>query len=151
MYDEQTEDLENPLRCPIKLYDYYLFKWWVTLYRVCLPGCGNFLTVQTWNHLSSSKKLGVFFNHQPKTSLNNNSPFLSPALKASRDGTMPTTWCQRPWWRPTAQCGTRLSRSRASRWSRCSPASSWCGRSRRSSTLPQGTRAPLPGLLTCLL
>lgn len=27
MYDEQTEDLENPLRCPIKLYDYYLFKW----------------------------------------------------------------------------------------------------------------------------
>ncbi|CAG06870.1 unnamed protein product, partial [Tetraodon nigroviridis] len=26
MYDEQTEDLENPLRCPIKLYDYYLFK-----------------------------------------------------------------------------------------------------------------------------
>lgn len=31
MYDEQTEDLENPLRCPIKLYDYYLFKWQVTL------------------------------------------------------------------------------------------------------------------------
>ncbi|XP_011612149.1 glutamine-rich protein 1 isoform X2 [Takifugu rubripes] len=26
MYDEQAEDLENPLRCPIKLYDYYLFK-----------------------------------------------------------------------------------------------------------------------------
>ncbi|TWW62079.1 Glutamine-rich protein 1 [Takifugu flavidus] len=31
MYDEQAEDLENPLRCPIKLYDYYLFKWQVTL------------------------------------------------------------------------------------------------------------------------
>lgn len=87
-------------------------------------------------------ELRVFFDHQPKTFQNNNSPFLSAALKASRDGTMPTTWCQRPWWRPTAQCGTRLSRSRASRWSRCSPASSWCGRSRRSSTLPQGTRAP---------
>lgn len=27
MYDEQAEDSENPLRCPIKLYDYYLFKW----------------------------------------------------------------------------------------------------------------------------
>ncbi|XP_059184347.1 transcriptional regulator QRICH1-like isoform X3 [Centropristis striata] len=26
MYDEQTEDPENPLRCPIKLYDFYLFK-----------------------------------------------------------------------------------------------------------------------------
>ncbi|TNN52237.1 Glutamine-rich protein 1 [Liparis tanakae] len=27
MYSEQLEDLENPLRCPIKLYDFYLFKW----------------------------------------------------------------------------------------------------------------------------
>lgn len=54
---------------------------------------------------------------------------------------MPTTWCQRPWWRLTAQCGTRLSLSQASRWSRCSPASSWCARSRRSSTLVQRTRA----------
>ncbi|XP_056279712.1 transcriptional regulator QRICH1-like isoform X2 [Pseudoliparis swirei] len=26
MYSEQLEDLENPLRCPIKLYDFYLFK-----------------------------------------------------------------------------------------------------------------------------
>ncbi|XP_034079642.1 glutamine-rich protein 1-like isoform X2 [Gymnodraco acuticeps] len=26
MYDEQIEDPENPLRCPIKLYDFYLFK-----------------------------------------------------------------------------------------------------------------------------
>ncbi|XP_061908597.1 transcriptional regulator QRICH1-like isoform X1 [Entelurus aequoreus] len=26
MYDEQVEDPENPLRCPIKLYDFYLFK-----------------------------------------------------------------------------------------------------------------------------
>lgn len=26
-YEEQTEDPENPLRCPIKLYDFYLFKW----------------------------------------------------------------------------------------------------------------------------
>ncbi|XP_071376856.1 transcriptional regulator QRICH1-like [Centroberyx affinis] len=26
MYEEQTEDPENPLRCPIKLYDFYLFK-----------------------------------------------------------------------------------------------------------------------------
>lgn len=25
-YEEQTEDPENPLRCPIKLYDFYLFK-----------------------------------------------------------------------------------------------------------------------------
>lgn len=54
---------------------------------------------------------------------------------------MPTTWCQRPWWHPTAQCGTRLSLSQASRWSRCSPASWWCVRSRRSSTLVQRTRA----------
>lgn len=29
MYAEQAEDPENPLRCPIKLYDFYLFKWWV--------------------------------------------------------------------------------------------------------------------------
>ena len=29
MYNEQAEDPENPLRCPIKLYDFYLFKWWV--------------------------------------------------------------------------------------------------------------------------
>lgn len=29
MYAEQTENPENPLRCPIKLYDFYLFKWWV--------------------------------------------------------------------------------------------------------------------------
>lgn len=27
MYSEQLEDTENPLRCPIKLYDFYLFKW----------------------------------------------------------------------------------------------------------------------------
>lgn len=27
MYEEQVEDPENPLRCPIKLYDFYLFKW----------------------------------------------------------------------------------------------------------------------------
>ena len=27
MYEEQGEDPENPLRCPIKLYDFYLFKW----------------------------------------------------------------------------------------------------------------------------
>ncbi|XP_019736619.1 glutamine-rich protein 1-like [Hippocampus comes] len=26
LYDEQIEDPENPLRCPIKLYDFYLFK-----------------------------------------------------------------------------------------------------------------------------
>uniref|UniRef100_A0A3B5R0W5 Glutamine-rich 1 n=1 Tax=Xiphophorus maculatus TaxID=8083 RepID=A0A3B5R0W5_XIPMA len=26
MYEEQIEDPENPLRCPIKLYDFYLFK-----------------------------------------------------------------------------------------------------------------------------
>lgn len=26
MYAEQTENPENPLRCPIKLYDFYLFK-----------------------------------------------------------------------------------------------------------------------------
>uniref|UniRef100_H3DKM6 Glutamine rich 1 n=1 Tax=Tetraodon nigroviridis TaxID=99883 RepID=H3DKM6_TETNG len=26
MYSEQLEDTENPLRCPIKLYDFYLFK-----------------------------------------------------------------------------------------------------------------------------
>ncbi|KAM6927661.1 transcriptional regulator QRICH1 isoform 2-T2 [Xenentodon cancila] len=26
MYEEQIEDSENPLRCPIKLYDFYLFK-----------------------------------------------------------------------------------------------------------------------------
>ncbi|XP_070814802.1 transcriptional regulator QRICH1-like isoform X2 [Chaetodon trifascialis] len=26
MYEEQVEDPENPLRCPIKLYDFYLFK-----------------------------------------------------------------------------------------------------------------------------
>ncbi|XP_056130554.1 transcriptional regulator QRICH1-like [Lampris incognitus] len=26
MYEEQSEDSENPLRCPIKLYDFYLFK-----------------------------------------------------------------------------------------------------------------------------
>ncbi|XP_030231121.1 glutamine-rich protein 1 isoform X2 [Gadus morhua] len=26
MYNEQAEDPENPLRCPIKLYDFYLFK-----------------------------------------------------------------------------------------------------------------------------
>ncbi|CAJ1052097.1 glutamine-rich protein 1-like [Xyrichtys novacula] len=26
MFEEQTEDPENPLRCPIKLYDFYLFK-----------------------------------------------------------------------------------------------------------------------------
>lgn len=31
MYEEQIEDPENPLRCPIKLYDFYLFKWWVIL------------------------------------------------------------------------------------------------------------------------
>lgn len=82
-----------------------------------------------------------FFIHQLKGFLMINSPFLSPALKASRDATMHTTWCQRPWWRPTAQCGTRLNLSQASRWSRCSPASSWCARSRRSSTLVQRTRA----------
>lgn len=82
-----------------------------------------------------------FFKHKPKGFLNINSPFFPPALKASRDAMMPTTWCQRPWWRPTAQCGTRLSLSQANRWSRCSPASSWCVRSRRSSTLVQRTRA----------
>ena len=27
MYSEQLEDPESPLRCPIKLYDFYLFKW----------------------------------------------------------------------------------------------------------------------------
>lgn len=27
MYAEQLEHPENPLRCPIKLYDFYLFKW----------------------------------------------------------------------------------------------------------------------------
>ncbi|KAI4895099.1 hypothetical protein NFI96_026234, partial [Prochilodus magdalenae] len=27
MYAEQSEHRENPLRCPIKLYDFYLFKW----------------------------------------------------------------------------------------------------------------------------
>lgn len=27
VYEEQIEDPANPLRCPIKLYDFYLFKW----------------------------------------------------------------------------------------------------------------------------
>lgn len=27
MFEEQIEDPDNPLRCPIKLYDFYLFKW----------------------------------------------------------------------------------------------------------------------------
>lgn len=27
MYAEQSEQPENPLRCPIKLYDFYLLKW----------------------------------------------------------------------------------------------------------------------------
>lgn len=31
MYEEQVEDPDNPLRCPIKLYDFYLFKWYVAL------------------------------------------------------------------------------------------------------------------------
>ena len=49
MYAEQTENPENPLRCPIKLYDFYLFKWWggwvwlgvwVWVYaHVCISAC----------------------------------------------------------------------------------------------------------------
>ena len=27
---EQTENLDNPLRCPVKLYEFYLSKWYVT-------------------------------------------------------------------------------------------------------------------------
>lgn len=38
MYAEQTENPENPLRCPIKLYDFYLFKWWEPLF-VCTVAC----------------------------------------------------------------------------------------------------------------
>lgn len=26
---EQQENEENPLRCPVKLYEFYLSKWWV--------------------------------------------------------------------------------------------------------------------------
>lgn len=26
---EQTENFDNPLRCPVKLYEFYLSKWWV--------------------------------------------------------------------------------------------------------------------------
>ena len=26
---EQQENTENPLRCPVKLYEFYLSKWWV--------------------------------------------------------------------------------------------------------------------------
>lgn len=42
MYDEQAEDSENPLRCPIKLYDYYLFKWWVTLIDIKMDNLSPF-------------------------------------------------------------------------------------------------------------
>jgi len=26
---EQAENVDNPLRCPVKLYEFYLSKWWV--------------------------------------------------------------------------------------------------------------------------
>lgn len=55
------------------------------------------------------------------------------ALKVLKDATMHTTWLQSPSSRPTAQCGTRLSLSPASRWHTCCPASLWSERSRRSS------------------
>lgn len=87
MYDEQTEDLENPLRCPIKLYDYYLFKWQVTLCSSNLKNC-----VPTSESVSKNSSVHIWvFNTPVKTFLKMNSPFLSPALKASRDATMLTT------------------------------------------------------------
>lgn len=94
MYDEQTEDLENPLRCPIKLYDYYLFKWQVTL-------CSFHLMLSespSKSYISKSESVSIYssvdiwvFNTPVQPFLSINSPFLSPALKASRDATMLTT------------------------------------------------------------
>ena len=31
---EQTENLDNPLRCPVKLYEFYLSKWYVTSHNI---------------------------------------------------------------------------------------------------------------------
>lgn len=63
----------------------------------------------------------------------NKSLFPLLALKVLKDATMHTTWLRSLSSRPTAQCGTRLSLSPASRWHTCCPASLWSERSRRSS------------------
>lgn len=33
---EMVENLENPLRCPVRLYEFYLSKWWVSVLGECL-------------------------------------------------------------------------------------------------------------------
>ena len=60
MYEEQIEDPENPLRCPIKLYDFYLFKWWVALKLPKPQGTGLFLCLQ-------SKNRSPFFSSSPQS------------------------------------------------------------------------------------
>ena len=49
---EQLENIENPLRCPVKLYEFYLSKWWVLSFKsIC----------QCWAHwLNSRKELSTF-------------------------------------------------------------------------------------------
>jgi len=43
---EQLENIENPLRCPVKLYEFYLSKWSVTSHcyiELMKDQCENFL------------------------------------------------------------------------------------------------------------
>lgn len=63
MYDEQAEDLENPLRCPIKLYDYYLFKWQVALRSFNLMLLESPSKSQIWVSKYSSVDIWVFNTH----------------------------------------------------------------------------------------
>ena len=42
---EQGENAENPLRCPVKLYEFYLSKWYVQLSYEEFPGKHNIISI----------------------------------------------------------------------------------------------------------
>lgn len=52
---EMVENTENPLRCPVRLYEFYLSKWWVT---------GGGLSVTIYSFLPSVNLLGLVLSSE---------------------------------------------------------------------------------------
>lgn len=63
---EQQENEENPLRCPVKLYEFYLSKWWVNKY---FPIPTEFV-INLSDFNSGNKKISHVFPHIWNTIIN---------------------------------------------------------------------------------
>ncbi len=104
---EQHENSEEPLRCPVKLYEFYLSKWYVVK-QTNVP--------RTWNKVQQS-------------TISLSIPSLS-ALLTPEPAPSPSTFSRSGLAFLTAQCGTALLTSTSTAWRRCFTVSSWSGRCR---------------------